>query len=314
MLTIFTTAKPFRGHTAIIQHNALKSWTLLHPDIEIIVFGDDEGVADVARELGIRHEPHTERNEFGLKRLDYMFARAQKISRYDLLCYINCDIILMADFCSALKRVKATRREFLMVGRRWDTDILEPIDFSAPDWAAETRRLAVTANRQRDEWYIDYFCFSRGLFGPDVPPLVVGRVYWDNWTIWKALDSKKAVVDASRAVVAIHQNHDYQYHPRGQEGVWSDEQAQRNFVLAGGFSHLRSIDSAQFRFSDAGIESNPFHWYPHWSKTIERRARPARSFFQTRVWHPLLDLTRPVRHFVGLRKGKRSNSGNSAEG
>jgi hypothetical protein len=31
MLTLFTTAKPFLGHTSIIQRNALKSWTLLHP-------------------------------------------------------------------------------------------------------------------------------------------------------------------------------------------------------------------------------------------------------------------------------------------
>jgi hypothetical protein len=31
MLTFFTTAKPFRGHHGIIQRNALKSWTLLHP-------------------------------------------------------------------------------------------------------------------------------------------------------------------------------------------------------------------------------------------------------------------------------------------
>ena len=34
MLTLFTTAKPFKGHSAIIQRNALKSWTLLDPDIE----------------------------------------------------------------------------------------------------------------------------------------------------------------------------------------------------------------------------------------------------------------------------------------
>lgn len=312
MLTLFSTCKPFHGHNGVIQRNALKSWSLLHPDIEIILFGDDEGVADVARELGIRHEQHVEKNEFGLKRLDYMFSRAQEISRHNLLCYINCDIILTADFCRALARVSTTHPEFLMVGRRWDTDILEPIDFSAPDWAAEARRRAVNGNCQRDAWYIDYFCFSRGLFGPDMPPLVVGRVYWDNWTIWKALDSKKAVVDASRAVVAIHQNHEYQYHPRGKEGVWGDELAQRNFVLAGGFAHLRAIDSAQFRFTDVGIESNPFHWYPHWSKTMERRTRSARIFFQTRFWHPLLNLTRPVRHLIGLRQGKASKHGNSA--
>ena len=46
MLTFFTTAKPFREHDAIIQRNALKSWKLLHPDVEVIFFGDDEGAAE----------------------------------------------------------------------------------------------------------------------------------------------------------------------------------------------------------------------------------------------------------------------------
>ena len=38
MLTLFTTAKAFTGHSEIIQRNALKSWTLLHPDVEIILW------------------------------------------------------------------------------------------------------------------------------------------------------------------------------------------------------------------------------------------------------------------------------------
>jgi hypothetical protein len=51
MLTFFTTAKPFRGHDGITQKNALKSWTLLHPDVEVILFGNEDGAAEVAEEL-----------------------------------------------------------------------------------------------------------------------------------------------------------------------------------------------------------------------------------------------------------------------
>ncbi len=55
MLTIFATAKPFRGHTAVIQRNALQSWKALHPDIEVILFGDDSGAAQAEQELrGLR--------------------------------------------------------------------------------------------------------------------------------------------------------------------------------------------------------------------------------------------------------------------
>ena len=85
MLTFFTTAKPFHGHDGIIQRNAITSWTLLHPGVEVILFGNEEGAADAANEFGLRHEPHVERNEFGTKRLDFMVCKAQAIARHDLL-------------------------------------------------------------------------------------------------------------------------------------------------------------------------------------------------------------------------------------
>jgi hypothetical protein len=58
MLTLFTTAKAFEGHHGVIQRNALKSWKLLHPDVEVILFGDDRGAAEVCAELALRFEPH----------------------------------------------------------------------------------------------------------------------------------------------------------------------------------------------------------------------------------------------------------------
>src|SRR5258708_21831814 len=146
MLSIFTTAKPFRGHIGIIQRNAIQSWSRLHPEVEIILFGNEEGAAEIAQELELRHEAHVECNELGTKRLDSMFARAQAIARHDLLCYINCDIILMQDFCRAIERVRAMHREFLMVGRRWDTDITEPLPFQSRE-----RHLCSIPRGQRDE-------------------------------------------------------------------------------------------------------------------------------------------------------------------
>ena len=89
MLTFFTTAKPFRGHEGIIQRNALQSWKLLHPDVEVILFGEDEGAAEVCTELGLRHEPEIIVNPSGAKRLDSIFGRAQQIVSHELLCYCN---------------------------------------------------------------------------------------------------------------------------------------------------------------------------------------------------------------------------------
>jgi hypothetical protein len=299
MLTIFTTAKPFRGHSGIIQRNALQSWKVLHRDIEVILFGNDEGAAEVAEEFGLRHEAHVERNQWGTKRLDCMFARAQAIARHEILCYINCDIILMQDFCRAVERVRAMHREFLMVGRRWDTDVTEPLAFTradgeATEWEAELRGLAVRSGRQCKAEWIDYFAFTRGLYGADMPPFVL-RVFWDNWLVWKALDAGKPVIDASRAVMAVHQNHDYSYHPQGKAGIWSGEEAGLNGQLAGGWRHLRTIADATEVLPPENLRPNALR---HWS-TAKRYVRQAGRVLLYDVWHPawfaLLNFTRPLR-------------------
>jgi hypothetical protein len=240
MLTFFATAKPFRGHSGTIQRNALKSWTLLQPDVEVILFGDDEGAAEVCAELCLRHEPQVKRHESGMKYLDYMFDRAQKIARHKYLCYCNCDIILLEDFWRAFAMTTARWRQFLMVSRRWDTDITEPIEFGEPSWAATVRKMALTANVQQGNHFVDFFVFNRWLYD-EVPPLVVGRGYWDHWLVWKALSRGVAVLDASRYIVPVHQNHGYGYHPMGCQGTNEDELARRNIQLAGNGKHLRTM-------------------------------------------------------------------------
>ena len=299
MLTFFTTAKPFRGHVNIIQRNALKSWTLLHTDVDVILFGDDEGAAEVARELAIRHEPDVGRNQFGAIRLDSMFGKAQVMARHDILCYVNCDIILTDDFRAAIESVRAKYRRFLMVGRRWDTPIKEPVDFSDPMWDRNVRSFALSTKNQRDECWIDYFAFSRGLYAGDIPPLAIGRRAWDNWLMWRGLNSKQPVVDASRVVVAVHQNHDYSHHPQGEQGVWHSEEAKQNFQLAGGWNHIRVISDATREF--ASVRRIRSTWLRRWGRDMERMQKKLKNL-PSRAWYSLLNLTYEMRHAVGLNR------------
>jgi hypothetical protein len=300
MVTFFTTAKPFRGHSGIIQRNALKSWTLLHPGVEVILFGDDEDAAETAQALGIRHEPHVERNEYGTKRLDYIFRKAQAIARHNLLCYINCDIVLTQDFCRALGRVNAAHSKFLMVGRRWDMNITEPLDFVRADWQERLVTRARAEGCQRFYHNVDYFLFSRGLYDA-VPPLVIGRIWWDHWLVGKARMSGEAVVDVSDVVCAVHQNHDYGYHPQGVEGVSRDLEAQRNYELARAETRLRTIEDATYRLKATGIKPNRFYWLAPAKRLWRQASKKVRGNLRTRMWHPLLNVTRPMRHAMGLK-------------
>lgn len=77
MITFFATGKAFAGQCGVIQRNALKSWKVLHSDAEVILFGDEEGAAEAAGELGIRHVADVERTG-GPKVLRSFFDAAQR--------------------------------------------------------------------------------------------------------------------------------------------------------------------------------------------------------------------------------------------
>src|SRR5574341_1443728 len=126
MITLFSIPKPFHGHFVVIQRNAIRGWTLLRPSGEIILFGDDQGVAEAAAELRVRHIRGIARNEYGTPLLSDIFEKAQLLAGDGVLCYVNADIILMGDFPKALGRIRWSR--FLIIGQRWDLDVVDLLD------------------------------------------------------------------------------------------------------------------------------------------------------------------------------------------
>lgn len=257
MLTLFTTPKPFRGHIGTIQRNAIRSWTFLEPRPEIIIFGNEEGAAEVAQAENVLHVPDIARNEFGTPLLNDLFQKAEMLSTFPVLCYVNADIVFLSDFTTALQRVGESFKTFLMVGQRWDVDIREPLNFSNKDWQASLRDLAKTTNRQKPPEWADYFAFTRG-FGKGVLPFAVGRTCWDNWLIWHARAIGASVVDCSAVILAVHQNHDYSHHPKGESGAWRGEEAMRNAKLSGGRKHHYTIRASTHEFTILGIKPVAF--------------------------------------------------------
>ena len=50
MITVFSIPKPFTGDIALIQRNAVRSWSALGPDVQVVLVGDESGIADAAHE------------------------------------------------------------------------------------------------------------------------------------------------------------------------------------------------------------------------------------------------------------------------
>jgi len=258
-LTLFAIPKNFRGHFATIQRNAITSWTRLNPRPEIFLFGEEEGTAEIAGELGLRHFPEVDRNEFGTPLIHDLFQRAERQATTPLIGYINSDIVLTDDFAVAVGRVRDIHDKSMVVGRRWDVDWDQPIDFAQPGWTDSIRSAARRANVQRPGNFIDYFIFSRGLCD-GLLPLAIGRFAYDNYLLWRARSRGAALIDISPVVMAIHQNHDYS-HSNKFADVRQSPELKRNRAMVGPWWHMYTIEDATETLREDGVHPLRRHWW-----------------------------------------------------
>lgn len=236
LITLFSAPKPFTDpHIALIQHNAIHSWTLL-PDVEIILLGEETGLAEAAREFGVKHIPSVARNESGVPLISSMFQLARENSNSDLLCIVNADMILMPDFIEAAKRVKGQRSEFVLLSQRWDLDVTQPIEFTE-GWQNRLSSIVQHQGSLHRPAGSDFFLFPNSCY-TNLPAFIIGRAGWDNWMIYKARKEGWAVIDCTPSVMIVHQNHDYSHLPDGKPH-YEHPETNENIRLAGGQANVR---------------------------------------------------------------------------
>jgi hypothetical protein len=290
-LTLFTIPKPFTDpHVSLIQRNALASWQHLGAQVEVLLMGDDPGVADAAREYGARHLAGAATNEFGTPLLDWAFSEAASQGSGELLCYLNADIIVLYDFLAAVQRLPG-KDAYLAIGQRWNCDITVPIDFASQRstlarWARQDGEL----DQGRGS---DYFVFPRGAdFG--LPPFAVGRPGWDNWMIGRALELRLPLIDITESVTVIHQNHDYGHVAARSGSDWEGPEAAENRKLGGWLdSYLHSPANATHRLTAKGLQRTFSRRHLRASLEAFVALRPAAA--------PLRRLVRLARRVPGLR-------------
>jgi len=236
-LTIFTAPKSFtHPHINVIQRNAIRAWSCL-PDVEVILIGDEAGIPEAAKELGVRNVLQVKRDENGIPLVNSVMEIGHTESNSPMLCYANGDMILMNDLVRAARRVSEQVRDFLLVGQRWNLDLTEPLDFSG-DWESRLRLEVARRGRYYTPWGIDYFIFPHHQY-KEVPAFTIGRVAWDNWMVFHARKTFGMAIDATRDVLAVHQNHDYSHIPEGT--IYGTDAARSNMAKAGGRTCIYNI-------------------------------------------------------------------------
>ncbi|MBI4974114.1 hypothetical protein HZC27_05910 [Candidatus Roizmanbacteria bacterium] len=238
MLTLFFVPKAFEGNFAIIQENAIKSWTtVIDPRPQIILLGNEKRAKDICTKYNLVHIPHIKKNNFSTPLLSDIFEKAQNKAVNKIMVYINSDIIVTNNIDSIASKLARKHKQFLASGRRYEIQINKLIHFKS-DWRKVLIERCNEKNLKNSAW-LDYFIFTKGLFR-DIPPFALGRTFWDKWLIWKAVHGHYPVIDVTKHVLAIHQSHGY----RSTQSVWEGKEAIENIRLAGGWSHGYSLDEA----------------------------------------------------------------------
>ena len=286
MITIFTNPRPFHEPFDLIQRNAIRSWTLLRPTCEILLFEDEKGTTQrVARELNTGYVGDALHNEYGTPLLNSVFSRARQEARFDIVAYVNADIILFDDFVKAVGRVKDRMGEkpFFMAGRRWDMDISGSLAFEDPAWREKLQERMRKEGALHGYAGMDYWVFPRSLdFHP--PEFVVGRPGMDSWLVWKARSSKIPVIDATEVITIAHQNHE----PSSKRAPHFFIEKQRNLKLAGGYLNMMTLRDADWLFTSTGLKRPQF---------------PRRVFSLISLWYPwraLLVMKRILARYVSM--------------
>ncbi|HEX8991140.1 MAG TPA: hypothetical protein VF784_05630, partial [Anaerolineales bacterium] len=216
--------------------------------VETLLLGDEDGLAQAAGELGVHHSSRVERNPNGVPLVSSMLRLAREAGSSPLLCIINADIILTSDFVAAAKQIASldsarsasskpgALSAFVLLARRWDLDVPEPLDF-AEGWQERLREAVRARGTLHRPTGSDFFLFPRDCY-VDVPDFTIGRAGWDNWMIYKARTEGWPVIDGTPSMTIVHQSHDYRHLP-GARPHYDHPETKLNTQLAGGQAATR---------------------------------------------------------------------------
>jgi len=289
LLTLFTAPKPFTDpHIRIIQHNTLRNWQALGDDIEVIVIGDEPGIAETCHELGIRHLKHVRCNEHGTPLISSIFDQGRGVNNSPFLAYANADILFLPDLLSAVHMLQAGPQQFLAVGQRWDIDIKKPFRFTT-GWDVELRDLIEQAGKLHGQTGSDYFIYPRNCSW-ELPDFAVGRAGWDNWMIYRARWQGWPVINLTGAVTVVHQNHDYGHLPGGVVHYRQPE-TDVNVRIGGGRRTIFTLKDATHVFEAGALKRKRMHWRTFWREVeifpLVRLHSRSLGYLFFAIFHPI---------------------------
>ncbi len=200
LITTFNlkTAKMF------ILSNTIRTWGLLYPMVQPVLFSNDVEESDWA--LLLKYHKWVvlpiPRYFEGLPIVREMFLQVLQMYNADYYGFANSDIIFDESIVLTLCALKHQKRDLFMTGRRLNYVL------KVEDTITSSKQIRTLAKRA--SMFIsnaaDYFISTRnGYPWKDMPDFVVGKRGYDNWLMMNALKYSAMTIDATNSVLCLHQ-------------------------------------------------------------------------------------------------------------
>lgn len=275
LATLWAIPKAMEGSSEQLQRNAFRSWRALLPSIDVVLVGNEKGLAESAAEFGFRHTADVRRNQLGTPLVNSALDSVRHLSAAPVFVYSNADIIFGNDLIETLRHLQqCPSNRFLGIGQRWESSLVESCEDWTDDqiaaWLKQQRRTAARASILCK----DYFIFPRHLY-LQMPDFAVGRGNWDNWMVHQALVSGAPIVELTQRITAVHQPHNHAH--VGGRGLtyFAGVEAKENQRLAGGThwlsgSHATHFLNAQNQLQAVGMKMWSRAWQdaPRFAKLV----------------------------------------------
>lgn len=218
MIDFVASFRPFENNFWTIQHNAVASWKAIAPKSHLFVSsstypadtstkafisvlsGKFIGEVTDLGENGIH-------DENGVLLVNRLWNEAWNNKRSDVLWMANSDNIYFPHSVKAVELCKREFPEFVMIGRKTDLLVEHLISFYRPDMFDDLYQRAKALGQIKNPG-IDYFAvYTTDNIWEDMPDFRIGRLRYDNWMVWKALELGIPVIDSTAFNLIVHQSH-----------------------------------------------------------------------------------------------------------
>ncbi|XP_010682444.2 beta-arabinofuranosyltransferase RAY1 isoform X1 [Beta vulgaris subsp. vulgaris] len=218
-ITIFSAPNPFNGSVGKRQALAVRSWLVLSPNINVVLFGNDPSLQSFASAFGSRVLVDSD-IDFSFLNVPFfhsMVARAET-SLSDISVLIHPETVLLPDFISAVNHVHELDHDWFLVasskrgsffpffldeaGRRWLRKDGKPISLrKLQEVLAQTWKWEYCKGRMLMAWNNRDVPLHMGV----LPPFLYGKGLHNHWFINEVYHSNyRFVFDASWTISNLH--------------------------------------------------------------------------------------------------------------